>query len=224
MIKAVLFDMGGTIADASGPPKSYEIQKKILQAHGIKRSLKRIIAADTKVKKTIDISQMADFEDYWVKFDLLLLKELEVHENTLEVAKAIDKEWWNYVDIKIYPDVLPILHILRDKSIKLGVVSNCLKRELEQMLDRIHLKDFFDLEVGIDTFRRAKPDKEIFLQSVEKLKVSLHEALFVGDSTEKDYKGAKNAGVKALLIDREHKINSRNIETIRTFNELLEHI
>ena len=224
MIKAVLFDMGGTIANTSGPPKSYKIQKKILQAHGIKRSLKHIIAADTKVKKTIDVSQMVDFEDYWVKFDLLLLKELEVHENTLEVAKAIDKEWWNYVDIKIYPDVLPILHTLRDKSIKLGVVSNCLKRELELMLDRIHLQDFFDLEVGIDTFKRAKPDKETFLQSVEKLKVPTHETLFVGDSTEIDYKGAKNAGLKALLIDREHKINSRNIETIHTFSELLEHL
>jgi HAD superfamily hydrolase (TIGR01549 family) len=167
---------------------------------------------------------MADFEDYWVKFDLLLLKELEVHENTLEVAKAIDKEWWNYVDIKIYPDVLPILHTLRDKSIKLGVISNSLKRELELMLDMIDLKGFFDLEVGIDTFRQAKPDKEIFLQSVEKLKVSPHEALFVGDSTEIDYEGAKNAGLKALLLDREHRISSRNVETIHTFNELLEHL
>jgi len=224
MIRAVLFDMGGTIAETSGPPKSYKIQKEILQAHGIRRSLKRVIAADTKVKKTMDISQMADFDDYWVKFDLLLLTELEVHENTLELAKAIDKEWWNYVSIEIYPDVLPVLHTLRDKNVKLGVISNCLRRELELMLDKIHLEGFFDLEVGVDTFKRAKPDKEIFLFSLERLKVPTHEALFVGDSTEKDYEGAKNAGLRALLIDRERRISSRNVETIHRFSELLEHL
>jgi len=42
----------------------------------------------------------------------------------------------------------------------------------------------------------------------------------VGDTIEYGYKGAKNAGLQALVIDRDGKINE-NVEKIRDLREIL---
>jgi len=51
--------------------------------------------------------------------------------------------------------------------------------------------------------------------------VKPYEALFIGDRIEEDYNGAKNAGIKALLIDRENKIE-KNMDKIQSLEEIFE--
>ncbi len=46
------------------------------------------------------------------------------------------------------------------------------------------------------------------------------ETVFVGDNDEADYKGAENAGVHALLVDRTEKRQS-DIKTIKNLREVL---
>lgn len=58
------------------------------------------------------------------------------------------------------------------------------------------------------------------MYAVEKLGLQPHEVLFVGDSLEIDYEGARNAGLKALLIDRENKVQ-KQVEKIRSLQEIL---
>ena len=54
-----------------------------------------------------------------------------------------------------------------------------------------------------------KPHPRIFEIAVERLNVPPHRALFVGDSYEDDVTGARNAGLQALLLDREGKAEER---------------
>ena len=49
------------------------------------------------------------------------------------------------------------------------------------------------------------------------------EAMFVGDNVEADYKGAENAGIHALLIDRTEKKQS-GLKTIKNLKEILSQI
>lgn len=53
--------------------------------------------------------------------------------------------------------------------------------------------------------------------AISKLDVKPEEAIFVGDNVEADYKGAENAGIHALLIDRteEHQSDLRTIKNLR---------
>ena len=47
-----------------------------------------------------------------------------------------------------------------------------------------------------------KTDKELFDGVLKKLKVKKADALMVGDSMPTDMEGAKNAGIKSVLVDR----------------------
>ena len=48
---------------------------------------------------------------------------------------------------------------------------------------------------------RPKPHPSIFMSALTRLDCDASEALFVGDSYEADYLGAKGVGMQALLID-----------------------
>ncbi|MBA7626895.1 (S)-2-haloacid dehalogenase [subsurface metagenome] len=114
----------------------------------------------------------------------------------------------------------PTLSRLIAKGLKLGLVSNGFKQDLQHVLGELGLKKWFDAVVCIDSCNCAKPDKEIFLYALDKLGVKAHEAVFVGDSVLYDYEGAMNVGIKPYLIDREGKIQSR-YDTIASLTELL---
>lgn len=218
--KAVLFDLGGTIIESMGPPKAYETINKILRNHGVNRPLRQIAAAHTKAGN-MDAAQLAALgREYWVRCNLIMIRELGVRKNTLDLARAINKEWYDHAELAMLPGALQTLRTLHDRGLKQGVISNCLEEELHLILGKIALENLFDIVVGVDTFSSSKPDKNIFKSTVKKLQVLPPEALFVGDSIENDYEGARSAGLKALLIDREGKCTTTGVETIRSLSEL----
>ena len=226
MIRAVLFDMGGTLITACSPQEILEIYDKILRTYGVKHSLDEIAVAKEKANRQFDIRQLVDFgNNFWIEYNRLFLEELGVkEEKNMFLARAIDREWWNYADVTLYSDVLPVLNELKTRKVRLGLISNALESDIEHVMKKVGLEGFFDVEVGTDTFRSMKPDKEIFLQALKRLNVSPSEALFVGDSLENDYKGAENAGIKALLIDRNSTVEDCEVEKIRNFWELLRYL
>lgn len=162
-------------------------------------------------------------DDYWIRFNLKFLEEIGVQENKEFLARKIFELWWQYADLEVYPDVIETLVQLKARGVKTGVVTNGLKRDYEQILGRVKLSDFFDVVVGIDSCNKAKPDKEIFLHAVNMLDVRPEQTIFIGDSIKLDYEGAKHAGLKPLLIDREGKV-SEGIDTIRSLVEVLQYI
>jgi putative hydrolase of the HAD superfamily len=82
------------------------------------------------------------------------------------------------------------------------------------------LKKWFDVIVCIDSCNCAKPDKQIFLYTLNKLEIKPSEAVFVGNSIVYDYEGALGAGIKPLLIDREGKLPNK-YDKIASLTELL---
>lgn len=85
---------------------------------------------------------------------------------------------------------------------------------------KLNLTNCFDVVVGMDTCNKGKPDRKIFLYALDKLRVRPTEALFVGDSVKYDYEGAKGAGLKPLIIDREGKAPP-NVDAVRNLTEVL---
>ena len=68
-----------------------------------------------------------------------------------------------------------------------------------------------------------KPDSHIFNYTLETaVGVSAAEAVHVGDTYEADIVGARNAGIRPILIDREGTQTGKWDETIRSLSELPE--
>lgn len=121
----------------------------------------------------------------------------------------------------LYDDTVPTLEHLRDKGFKLAIVSNW-DTPLDPLTERLGIADYFDIIVAShDTrVRSAKPDPHIFNYTLAAVGVSAEEVVHVGDTYEADIIGAKNAGIRPILIDRDGTQTGRWEETIRSLSEL----
>ena len=219
VLKAVLFDLGLTLTKTASFP---EIYRRILARFGVTASLDDIARAQNATEGEFDTATYDESrrKDFWTNYNVSLLKKLGIEENTVFLAAQIDELWWECSHLQVYPDVEPTLSQLKAKGLKLGLVSNGFKQDLDHILGELGLEKWFDAVVCIDSCNCAKPDKEIFLYALNQLGVKASEALFIGDSVVHDYEGALNVGIKPLLIDREGKLPSR-YDKIASLTELL---
>ena len=101
-----------------------------------------------------------------------------------------------------YPDAVPALTALRDRGLVLVAVSNwdC---SLPRVLDGCGLAELLDGTVTSAEAGSRKPDPEIFELALELAGCDADDALHVGDTAEEDVAGARAAGIRSLLIDRD---------------------
>jgi putative hydrolase of the HAD superfamily len=101
-----------------------------------------------------------------------------------------------------YPDAVPALSSLRDRGLRLVVVSNwdC---SLPRVLDRCELGEWLDGTITSAEAGSRKPDPAIFSRALKLAGCEASEALHVGDTVEEDVTGARAAGIRPLLIDRD---------------------
>jgi putative hydrolase of the HAD superfamily len=101
-----------------------------------------------------------------------------------------------------YPDVAPALSELRNRGLTLVAVSNwdC---SLPRVLERFDLDGLLDGTVTSAGAGARKPDRAIFEAALELAGCEPDEALHVGDTPEEDVDGARAAGIRPLLIDRD---------------------
>jgi len=109
---------------------------------------------------------------------------------------------------------------LKERDLKLGIITNGLQSDVDKILPKVSLQGFFDIVVVIDTLRKMKPDVEVFYYALEKLRTAPSDAIFIGDEMEADYNGARKAGLNAYLIDREGKVHDENVNKISSLNDL----
>ena len=115
-----------------------------------------------------------------------------------------------------YDDALPALASLRSLRARLICVSNwdC---SLRSVLRRCGLEPALDGVVSSAEAGSRKPDPGIFTAALALAGCEPREALHVGDTAEEDLDGARAAGVRALLIDREGGGDIASLEQVPDF-------
>jgi len=224
-IKAVLFDIGNTLIRALKPEIAYQ---NIFSSLGIERSTDAIREALEVVEKELTESNYTSnygkipYERYWERWDASILKHLGIPQNQIS-AKEILAKWWNYADCEAYPDANSSLNRLKRMGVKVGLISNAYEEDIDAILDKAGLeKRLFDIIVGVNTIKKAKPQPGIFRYALGKLGVEPEETLFVGDHVDNDYRGARAVGMHALLIEREERStkDTSNLEKISSLGEI----
>lgn len=91
-----------------------------------------------------------------------------------------------------------LLESLRDRGLKLGLVSNAIDPPelLHRDLDELGVSQRLDVAVFSSEIGRRKPDEAIFRYALERLGAEPEEALMVGDKVAVDIAGAKALGIK----------------------------
>jgi putative hydrolase of the HAD superfamily len=220
-MKAVLFDLGGTLIKTA-PPN--EIFGRILAAHGIWKPLESIELAIKEANKKVAVEDYRlPYRDFWKLYNMRILRLLKIKEGIEDLADSITNEWWDNADLTLYPDVKEVIVKVREMGLKTGIVTNGYLIDVIEVLSRTSLTGQFNILVGADTVGEPKPKKAIFLYAVERLGVASQDVLFVGDNLEIDYKGAEKAGLRPLLIDRENKIRM-HIRKVQNLREIINYL
>jgi 2-haloalkanoic acid dehalogenase type II len=102
----------------------------------------------------------------------------------------------------IFPEVPDAVQALA-RHARIGVVANADHDYLMRCLDHNGLR--FDVVVDSETARCYKPDRRIFRRACEALPVPASEAVMVGDTPQTDVQGARQAGLRAGWLNRDHR-------------------
>lgn len=123
---------------------------------------------------------------------------------------------------RLFPDVRPVLGALREAGYRLGLVTNFDSR-IQDVLEALELAPLLDRVITSSRAGAAKPDPGIFQAAVEALGTTPQETLHVGDSLEADWHGAREAGLQALLLDRDGRHARRQgVQTVASLEGILQ--
>ena len=219
-VRAVLFDLDGTLLKTCKAPV---VMRRLLEHLGIHRPLEEVSRAYREVEEGLDPRDLPTLlDEFYVRLDIRILEKLHVRSNTRGLAEFIAAHWLDYAAVGLYPDAVEVLPLLKERGLRIGLVTNALRSDLDKILPEVGLHGFFDAVVMIDTLGKMKPDQEVFLHALHELGVSPSEAVFVGDEVEADYEGALRAGLTAFLIDREGMAQDESLDSISSLRELLD--
>lgn len=129
------------------------------------------------------------------------LAAVRVSKKLPHIAAEFDKHYQNRCGTRsqLYPQVRETLTALRERGLKLAVVTNKEGLYTATVLAAHHLTPFFDLVISGDTLPTKKPDPAGIEQCLAQFNVARDRALFVGDSSI-DVATARNAGVMVWVL------------------------
>jgi putative hydrolase of the HAD superfamily len=95
-----------------------------------------------------------------------------------------------------------LLEHLRQMRVKIVVVTNNLLAEQIEKLQRLKLEHLIDELVTSEEVGFIKPDPRIFQAALERCGCRAEEVVMVGDSWKSDILGARQAGIRAVWLNR----------------------
>jgi HAD superfamily hydrolase (TIGR01662 family) len=231
-VKAVLFDMFDTLMIIEKDHAFYSPAVKSMHSYLVQNGVEVSFAVfrDAYIRARDALYEEADANMEEPHFNLRVGNALSAlgykaqAEDSHLVQGASDAfchEFMNYVRIdEGAAEALIKLH----GRYRLGIVSNFAITEcVTRILDRHGLTSLFDIIVVSAAVNRRKPHPEIFRHALRKLKLKASEVAFVGDTVDADIKGAREAGMKTVYIERRPQKDLENSppdETIKSLSEL----
>jgi len=205
--EAILFDVGDTLLIRK--PTPFQVLAERCQKVGIALELSiaqaaweqaEIWAGEQSLREMAGVPRMPDSE-FFKQLDYVALR-------TVFREKA-DNEIWEMVSIiqpiqvekktwEIIKGVHEILGKLKDRSYKLGIVSN-FDESLPQILEKFNLINYFDIVIASSLVGVEKPNPKILQIACSSLKVNPRRSLYVGDHP-LDVFCAKKAGMDVAWI------------------------
>ncbi len=233
-IRAVLFDLFDTLllvrTDKNFGENCLRNVHRFLKMNGINVSFEDFRRAYSEVRKRLYEKCRRRLEEphFNIRISQTLRKlgyKYDVSSRIVRGAtSAYSEEFMRYV----YPDedAHLVLRELRENNYKTGVISNFAIPECAHELINLHgLKNLLNVVVISAEINRRKPSPEIFCFTLNLLKVDASESIFVGDTPDIDVRGAKNVGMKAILIERRKasfKSEDKPEYTIKKLREILD--
>ncbi|MBI6019220.1 pyrophosphatase PpaX [Clostridium perfringens] len=180
MIKAVLFDLDGTLINTND-----------LILKSFKHTFKTILDLEP-TEEEITMNYGRPLQGIFKSYDENRIEEM------INCYRKINLELHDD-ECKEFADVDLMLQTLKNKGIKIGVVTSKKSDMAERGAKLMGIFKYFDTFITPEVTIKHKPEGEPVLKACENLGVSPSEALMVGDSPY-DILAGKNAGAKTCGV------------------------
>lgn len=187
MLKAVILDLDGTMADTetmysdafADLLRNYHAEPK-----PYKHGLVHMVGKNTE-------SILA-----------LLIKQYHIEGDIKTMVLQLRKKYFDLIkngNVKPMKGLKKLLLLLKTNHIKMAVASGSSSQNIHTILDKLRIENFFDVVVGADEVSHGKPDPEIYENTVKKLGNKKNECIVIED-TEPGVTAAKKAGLKVIAV------------------------
>ena len=231
MIKAVFFDLYHTLIHYDPPREGVLAQG--LARRGINVSpaaLRRaIIAGDEyfyreNARKGLSQRTETETREMWARYQAVVLTEAGIAPEPALVAGLLADMQRVSFERVLFADVVPAFDDLSGRGLILGLVSN-VDKDIKPLLENLGIGRYLGVVLTSKDAGATKPEPRIFHEAVKRAGVSAADSLYIGDQYEIDVLGARGAGLKALLLDREdYSQEVPAAEKIKSLGELTRRI
>ncbi|MEH7460599.1 HAD family hydrolase [Bacillus thuringiensis] len=190
MIKAVIFDLDGTLLDRDQSLKLF-----------IKDQYKRYINEFKHVPEEQYVTRFIELDNkgyVWKdKVYEQLLKEYAISGLTREqLLEDYIKNFQHHCTP--FPHMEDVLQELKKRGFLLGMITNGFTEFQLLNIRALGIEKYMDTILVSEQEGMKKPQAEIFLRALERLGVKPEESIYIGDHPENDVIGARNVGMHAM--------------------------
>ena len=218
-VRAIVFDVDFTLA-RPGPDLGPEGYERLGARHGLTLDPARY--ADARRAALVDLKRHPELdhdEEIWIRFTQRIIEGMGGAGDTYAAACEMEGAWAHAHHFELYEDAIPTLEALRDRGLKLGLLSNS-ARDLDEFVG--HHRLTVDAVLTSRAHGKTKPHEAIFRRMLELLDVVAGDAVMVGDTIEDDVEGATAVGMRAVLVDREGRYEEHDsIADLRSLISLI---
>jgi putative hydrolase of the HAD superfamily len=206
-IEIVLFDLDDTLHDDTYAyhNAAEEVAREVAAEHGIDA----LALKDAYIAAAEGFWHRLSADDLKVKLASL---RASMWQSALESVGAGDDpelarrsaERYNAYRIKyftLFPGAIDLLRALRERGIKLGIVTNGLSETHREKIALLRISEYFDAIFLSDEVGMVKPDPLLFAHACHTLGGAPARSAMVGDRYDRDISGAMEAGLYTVWLN-----------------------
>ena len=190
MIKAVLFDLDGTLLN-----RDESVQLFVANQYERLKNFLDHISKETYINRFIQLDNHGYvwkdkvYEQLVSEYAITGLRSKDLLQDYLENFK--------YSTVP-YPNLLQMLEKLKQQDFQLGMITNGFGKFQMDNIEALKIKHYFDAVLVSEWEGLKKPDSAIFNRALNKLKVKPTESVYIGDHPENDINAAHNIGMETI--------------------------
>lgn len=185
MVKAVLFDMDGTLIDTE---KYYRIfWPKALAQFGYHMTDEQVLFMRS-LGRPFAPKQLKEW--FGEELDYYAVRDRR---------KQLMEEYLDRVGIELKPGAVEILEALKKRGIMAAVATATDLERTEKYLQKVGLREYFDRLISATQVKEGKPSPDIYVYACEQLGLAPEECIAVEDSPN-GVKSAYGAGCRVIMV------------------------